>query len=63
MKLKNIIEMTTSINVGSNVLPQRWLTKMLRRPNLSEKQTEYYTKINLKKGKSKWPKKVNLEVK
>jgi len=49
MKLK---EMVTSASVGTNLIPQRWLTKMLRRPNLSLKDMSFYTDINLKKGKT-----------
>ena len=60
--------MVTSLSVGSNLIPQRWLGKMLRRSNLSAKDMTFYTDINQRKGKTqpkktKWPKKVNMEVK
>lgn len=66
MKLKKIVEMVTSANVGTNLIPQRWLTKMLRRPNLSLKDMSFYTDINLKKGKTgkgkqKWPTKIQQQ--
>jgi len=51
MTLREIIEMTTSSNVGSNLIPQRFLTKLLRRPNLKYKDMTYYTSIGQKKPK------------
>jgi hypothetical protein len=53
MKLKNILEMVTSASVGTNLIPQRWLGKMLTRPNLKYKDMTFYTSINQKKGKEK----------
>ena len=63
MRLK---EMVTSAAVGTNLIPQRWLGKILRRPNLSLKDMSFYTDINLKKGKTqkgktKWPKKIQTQ--
>jgi|WetSurMetagenome_2_1015567.scaffolds.fasta_scaffold30098_4 hypothetical protein len=49
MTLREIIEMTTSSNVGSNLIPQRFLTKLLRRPNLKYKDMTYYTSIDQEK--------------
>jgi len=49
MTLRKIIEMTTSTNVGSNLIPARFLTKMLRRPNLKYKDMTYYTSIGQEK--------------
>jgi hypothetical protein len=57
VKLKDLKEMVTTASVGSNVLPQRWLTTILRRPNLSAKDMSFYTDINVKKGNKKWRKK------
>lgn len=49
MTLREIIEMTTSTNVGNNLIPHRFLTKLLRRPNLKYKDMTYYTSIGQEK--------------
>lgn len=46
MNLKSLLEMTTSISVGSNIIPQRWFTKILKVSNKKDK--EFFTKIGRK---------------
>lgn len=53
MKLIDILEMVTSGAVGTNLIPQRWFQKVLRRPNLSMKDQNYYTDINKEKTRGR----------
>ena len=46
MKLK---EMTSSVSAGTNLLPSRFFTKLLRRPNLRYQDLLFYTELNKEK--------------
>ena len=48
MRLRDILEMTTSAAVGSNLIPQRWLRKFLKMSNGPEKDLLFFTKIRTK---------------
>jgi hypothetical protein len=45
-------EMTFSTSAGSNLIPCRFLRKILRRPNLKWKDYVFYTELNKEKKKN-----------
>jgi hypothetical protein len=52
MKLKNLLEITTSLSVGSNLIPQRWLKKFIKVGD-GDEDLHWFTKQNNIKIKRK----------
>jgi hypothetical protein len=47
--MSRLHEMTSSVSAGTNLLPCRFLTKLLRRKNLKYQDYLFYTELNKEK--------------
>jgi hypothetical protein len=62
VKLRQVIEMTTSTSVGTNLIPIRWLRKFLKVSD-KDKKRHWFTQQNLIKNTKKRDNEINKPIK